>query len=1020
MAEAVGLASAAVGFTSLAIQLGSGATRLRAMYKQSKELRHTIRSMVEDLEFISQFLPELDKLVEENPIESPLIVGHCIQRSQELHTRIEQLEGRFLDKSSNAQLAKKAKNLLNYHRVHDDIEDLHKAILNTKTDLCMALTFTQGLQQRRFANMLLPSVNPQEADKDSCQAAEMNGPDDNHTRTSSEYTVLPTNDRAIRRKINSCQVRHCSCSCHIRGSVARRFWNLEYTPLSMILQNCDNAKCTSRRHRISLRLAFTQMGLPWAITLGLDMAVEAGKYSIGPTLETERIVRYTSPGFKLLWELKAYHISRVDAIQGFRELWRKDPNMVYHVNPAGRGYIEELVSTPTFGPALGDYLDLLDLFTREFNMRLGLDSLKLLYKSVSWIGEAPHLYLLGALLESGLDPMDLPSPHWKQWPKPCSPDWAAPEETPDPFFLEYISKLVNRAPEFGASSALHTAILAGDRSKMESLMKSPKNIEGDVNFLGQSALHIAILNDWAVEPLLNAGHDPNVRDFHGITPLMYAAGMGKVHLVKLLITYNANILLRDDTWDRTFLHYAMARRHWNTVTEAITHIEAIYQHVGSCKRLVSCLARIALVWLFASQRMYHDQSIDYFNNLLSMVDTVNFRFGVHHEATDRTLLHHAYNLDQAQALVSHGFSLFDAEDSNGDTPMMNESMLGDPDWIRMLLDAGADPNHRNKRGDTILSKFLTKLHHLNRLDAVENARIIDSITILLKNGAKILAGDQCTCPCSPNGCLPTRSLAVQFKNKWLGTENPLQSFELLLLLEECHLAKEAKETLVSFIRRSKFEGLDMMHVCCNQGDSLFERVLEPVLTGEEREAAMELNAKKLASLDEYVDQLRGLSYEDLKLAWFQQIKLSHESSVSVRRSRKRSQPKSPETQQFEIDTKNDQFIWRSNFEIDGEHEYDVESSIAMYLLGLHGCLLSMTKTGTDPYKVLVRHRRQLNLIFQLINFMEISIEDIIRELNQTDKLYWLNGKCLTNPELNDFIERLRTWAAEHNFALNVN
>ncbi|KAI1502079.1 hypothetical protein F5X99DRAFT_172328 [Biscogniauxia marginata] len=147
------------------------------------------------------------------------------------------------------------------------------------------------------------------------------------------------------RRTDSCRVKACSCSCHVRANITRRFWGLEYTPLSMILQGCDNSRCTTRRHRIAFRVAFTQLGLPLALTLGLDMAVKAGRYSVAPTLETERVVRYTSPGFKLIWELRTRQIGQEEAVQGFRELWRKDPYMIYHVNPAGRGYIEVSKST---------------------------------------------------------------------------------------------------------------------------------------------------------------------------------------------------------------------------------------------------------------------------------------------------------------------------------------------------------------------------------------------------------------------------------------------------------------------------------------------------------------------------------------------------------------------------------------------------------------------------------------------------------------------------------------------------
>ncbi|KAI1409926.1 hypothetical protein F5Y13DRAFT_203068 [Hypoxylon sp. FL1857] len=1016
MAEAVGLASAVVGFTSLAIQLGSGATRLRTMYQQSKESRHTIRSMVEDLEFISQFLPELSKLAENTPIESPLIVGHCIQRSQALHEKIERLEGKFADASNNGQLSKKAKNLLNYHRLHHDIEDLRNAILSTKTDLCMALTFTQGVQHRQSIGVPLPPVDPQE-ERDS-------SPTEDESRTrSSEDTVLSTKDRALRQKISSCQIKHCSCSCHIRGSVARRFWNLEYTPLSMILQRCDNARCTSRRHRISFRVAFTQMGLPWAVTLGLEMAVEAGRYSIGPTLETERIVRYTSPGFKLLWELRTDQISRADAIHGFRELWKTDPHMIYHVNPAGRGYIEELVSAHTIGPLFGDCRDLLELFTQEFNMRLGLDSLKILYKSASWIGEGPHLSLLDTLLAVGLDPMDLPSPHWKQWPTPCSPDWRAAEEAPDPFFLEYISTLVAKAPDFGTSSVLQTAILAGDRSTVTHLIKNSNHLERENNFLGQSALHIGILNDWAVEPLLDAGHDPDVRDFHGITPLMYAAGMGKLQLVKLLLNHNAHPLLQDNLWHRDFIGYAMARGHWNIVTEAIAHIETIYQDVQGGKKLVSYLAELALASLIAIRGGLHDQSTNCFVDLLPMVDTVNFRFSIHGEGRDSTLLHHISNIDEARALLSHDFTLFNAEDSNGNTPIMNKGMRGKPEWIRMLLDVGADPNHQNNKGESVLSQLFEMLRGLCHSSVAKDvAKVRESITMLFKAGAKVLARDQCNCPCSPNGCLPTRFLAVRFKrHMYLGTESPLWTFELLRLLEECSLAEEAKQTILAFIRRSKFDELEMAHTCCTQGCLSFDRYflfgLSRNATPDRQRRAMELNAEKLAIINEYMDHIRDRTCEDLKLVWLQQIKLAYDSSVGVQKPQKNNKPRSYKGPQFLIDTKRDEFTYLSNLDIDGEWGWEVERSIALHLLELESWFLSVAKQVTDQCELRVWHRRRLNWVFQLMSVMEIHTDHIIGEIGRMNERYGPETMLLTTPEQNDFVKRFRAWAAEYDRTL---
>lgn len=139
---------------------------------------------------------------------------------------------------------------------------------------------------------------------------------------------------------NPCDRRSCPCSCHIRGSVTRRFWSLEYTPLSMVLQNCDVDECTARHYRVAFKWVLTPWGFPLAVKFGLDMTAVAGCYSISPSLETERVVRYTSPGFRLLWELDTHQITLAQAVADFRELYRKDPHMIFHVNPAGRGYIE--------------------------------------------------------------------------------------------------------------------------------------------------------------------------------------------------------------------------------------------------------------------------------------------------------------------------------------------------------------------------------------------------------------------------------------------------------------------------------------------------------------------------------------------------------------------------------------------------------------------------------------------------------------------------------------------------------
>jgi len=94
------------------------------------------------------------------------------------------------------------------------------------------------------------------------------------------------------------------------------------------------------RHRLQFRAAFSQLGIPWAVILGVDLTVELGKFTLCPTLQLQRVVKYTSPGFEILWKLKEEALSWDDAEAQFRELYRMDPTFGSQVDPSGSGYLE--------------------------------------------------------------------------------------------------------------------------------------------------------------------------------------------------------------------------------------------------------------------------------------------------------------------------------------------------------------------------------------------------------------------------------------------------------------------------------------------------------------------------------------------------------------------------------------------------------------------------------------------------------------------------------------------------------
>jgi hypothetical protein len=78
----------------------------------------------------------------------------------------------------------------------------------------------------------------------------------------------------------------------------------------------------------------------WAVILGVDLTLEVGKFTLWPALQLQRVVKYTSPGFEILWKFSWELLGWDDAAAQFRELYRMDPTFCSQVDPSGRGYLE--------------------------------------------------------------------------------------------------------------------------------------------------------------------------------------------------------------------------------------------------------------------------------------------------------------------------------------------------------------------------------------------------------------------------------------------------------------------------------------------------------------------------------------------------------------------------------------------------------------------------------------------------------------------------------------------------------
>lgn len=160
---------------------------------------------------------------------------------------------------------------------------------------------------------------------------------DLHVRGSSS-SLRPGTLRGYSRK--SCVKRGSSCCCHRKGTIGRRFWAFKYTPLSMVIGNCGNPRYYGRQYLYSFRVALSQLGFPWAVTAAIGIQSEASGFCIGISLRPQQVVRYTSPGFEILYSLKWSSTTLDEAVSSFTEMYRKDPSFIHQINPAGQGYIE--------------------------------------------------------------------------------------------------------------------------------------------------------------------------------------------------------------------------------------------------------------------------------------------------------------------------------------------------------------------------------------------------------------------------------------------------------------------------------------------------------------------------------------------------------------------------------------------------------------------------------------------------------------------------------------------------------
>ena len=419
---------------------------------------------------------------------------------------------------------------------------------------------------------------------------------------------------------------------------------------------------------------------------------------------------------------------------------------------------------------------------------------------------------------------------------------------------------------FAGTTPLHEAVLLGSLELVNKWI--PRSDKDERNFLGQTPIHLAISNSRYLRALINAGHDLDAVDNYGITPLMYAAATNQEECLRVLLEAGANPFIRDRRNERTFMQYAALRGHWSLILTVLYHMKAVAE-----KKTAESWAQHATLLYYVFYPDYHQDREVSSQQLLATCGSVNFTFDHYDKGLENnTLLHHVRSINDIEVLLEHGFTLVNHVNSIGQHALISAVLSRcKPDMVRRLLDAGAEINLKDN------SHYTTLYYVLDNLQAAyDRFAAMDIARILLADSADVLCRDSCRCPCSPNGCLPSALLPHAVYGS-LFSSVPVWSLEWLSLVLEYRGKSEAKAILLSFIRKRKFDEMEMTHVCCTRNHKPFI-FRWPSMSDEDVDEILDEESEFVQILEDEMALSSAKVYETLLDDWILQIKASLEKS----------------------------------------------------------------------------------------------------------------------------------------------
>jgi len=405
-------------------------------------------------------------------------------------------------------------------------------------------------------------------------------------------------------------------------------------------------------------------------------------------------------------------------------------------------------------------------------------------------------------------------------------------------------------------SPLHEAILNESFEEVRTkVLRYPLNDRQ--NLLKLSPLHLAISDPQRVALLLEAGADPNVRDWNGRTPLMYSAVIGSSGVAISLLDNGADPWLTDILYaHEDFIRYALGKPDWSFVMDVLHFIWKSPRFPS--EEVSSLMDEVIALW---ADEYYDVRDSENFRQLLVWGANPNVLFEAYwrnRRETSNTLLHWIDKCEDLDVLVNYGFTEFNHPDGSGARPLHKIIKHKNPKLLKYALDVGCLPALRDASGNTALHVAVTVMSkvwfHLESVREISDAS--QCVELLLREGSDPLLGDGCQCACSRAGCTPAHLLMkCRFQYLHRKSESPdycaigqwIWSIEWLHMLQLIKGREFARNCLLDLMRLAKFEELELTHTCCRQhwyepdfdDDEIHEILDEEKETAEDLEQQME-------------------------------------------------------------------------------------------------------------------------------------------------------------------------------------